>query len=310
MSGYDITAALKLSGENALQRRPAVCILHAAFRKSIGDTVGLQSRSGEKAFASLQKKPGIRRRTARSLGAAKYSPTMSDSEAKTIEAKAFSLVGENLAQFPVARNDRVADQVYRHLRRAISSETIAPGTRLRETEIAAAMKVSRTPVREAISRLIGDWLVREISTGGVEVVDVMAEFSEIYHIREALELCAARLAARRITREQLNRLKELLDLQRTASFKERVQINQQFHLTIAEASGSPRLFQMIRGFREFFLNRRWISQQDTKMAKQAREDHEQIVAGLRAGSPARVERILRRHLKLGRNELMAGAKTE
>jgi DNA-binding GntR family transcriptional regulator len=235
---------------------------------------------------------------------------MSDSEVRAIERKAIALVAENLAQFPVARNERVADQVYRHLRQAILSETIAPGTRLRETEIAGAMNVSRTPVREAISRLIGDWLVREISTGGVKVVDATAEFTEIYYIREALELCAARLAARRITREHLNRLDELLKLQRTAPFKERVQINQRFHLTIAEASGSPRLFQMIRGFREFFLNRRWISRQDTKMAKRAYDDHAQIVAALRAGSPARVERILRRHLKLGRNELMARTKAQ
>ena len=274
-------------------------------------TVRRQLRSGENFFARFAEWNSNRgRRTARSLGAAGYSPIMSDSKAKAIELKAFSLVAENLAQYPVARNDRVADQVYRHLRQAILSETIPPGTRLRETEIAGAMNVSRTPVREAISRLIGDWLVREISTGGVEVVDAMAEFTEIYYIREALELCAARLAARRITHEQLNRLNELLDLQRTASFKERVQINQQFHLTIAEASGSPRLLEMIRGFREFFLNRWWISQQDTKMAKQACEDHQQIVAALCARSPARVERILRRHLKLGRNEFMAGAKTE
>src|SRR6185437_2306848 len=175
---------------------------------------------------------------------------MSYSELKPAELKIYPAVAENLGQAPIARNDRVADQVYRHLRRAILSDQIAPGTRLRETEIAAALKVSRTPVREAISRLIGDWLVREISTGGVEVVDAMAEIAEIYYIREALEICAGKLAASRITRAQLERLEKLLKLQRTASFRERVKINQEFHLTIAEAAGSPRLFEMVRGFRE------------------------------------------------------------
>jgi DNA-binding FadR family transcriptional regulator len=56
---------------------------------------------------------------------------------------------------------------------------------------------------------------------------------------------------------------------------------------------------MIRGFREYFLNRRWISKQNSKLAKRARDDHKQIVAALRAKSPDRVERVLRRHLKLG-----------
>jgi DNA-binding GntR family transcriptional regulator len=219
-------------------------------------------------------------------------------------------VASNLAKFPVARNERVADQVYRHLRQAILSEKIPSGSRLRETEVAAALKVSRTPVREAISRLLGDWLVREISTGGVEVTDCGAEMGEIYHIREALELCAGRLAAKRISREQLGRLEDLLRAQETASFNRRVQINQEFHLTIAEASGSPRLLAMIRGFREYFLNPRWISKQHTDMAKRAHADHKQIFAALRARSPERVERILRKHLKLGWDELITNRKPD
>ena len=234
---------------------------------------------------------------------------MSDSAIHSIE-KPHSLIGENLAGFSVTRKDHVTDQVYRHLRHAILSDKLAPGTRLRETEIAIALKVSRTPVREAISRLIGDWLVHETGTGGVEVVDAMAEISDIYHIREALELCAGRLAAAKITDEQFDRLDHLLTQQRTASFRERVRINQQFHLTIAEASGSPRLLEMIRGFREYFLNRRWISRQDSRMAKQALDDHMEIIAALRAHSPNRVERILRRHLKLGWEEVIAATKSE
>lgn len=216
-----------------------------------------------------------------------------------------STVVENLSQLPVTRSDRVADQVYRHLRKTIMSGEIAAGTRLREVEIASAMNVSRTPVREAISRLIGDWLVHEISTGGVEVTDVMAEAADIYHIREALELCAARLAAVRITAEQLNRLEGLVEETPTASFKERVRINQKFHLTIAEASGSRRLLEMIRGFRELFLDYRWISRQNSDYAHRAYDDHKKIVAALRAKSPSQVERLLRAHLKLGWEELKA-----
>jgi DNA-binding GntR family transcriptional regulator len=235
---------------------------------------------------------------------------MDKSETKATEIKGGDPSVGILAQFPVARADRVVDQVYRHLRHAILSEKISAGTRLRETEIAAALKVSRTPVREAISRLIGDWLVREISTGGVEVVDAMAEIAEIYYIREALELCAARLATTRISPGQLEKLDKLVKDAPAASFKERVRINQQFHLTIAEASGSPRLLDMISGFREYFLNRRWISRQNSKMAKRALEDHKKIVAALRAGSPDKVESVLRSHLKLGWEELISHSKVE
>jgi DNA-binding GntR family transcriptional regulator len=229
---------------------------------------------------------------------------------EAVPAQSASAFAANLAQLPVARPDRVADQVYRHLRRAILSETIKPGARLREAEIATALKVSRTPVREAISRLIGDWLVREISTGGVEVIDATAEIAEIYYIREALEICAGRLAATRITREQLVRLDALAKQARHASFDERVRLNQEFHLAVAEASGSPRLLAMIRGLREYFLNPRWISRRESKLFKRAVEDHKRIVAALRARSPERVERVLRSHLKIGWDELVASAKLD
>jgi DNA-binding GntR family transcriptional regulator len=216
-------------------------------------------------------------------------------------------VTQNLAALAVARPDRVADQVYRHLRQAILSGTIKPGARLRETEIASALKVSRTPVREAISRLVGDWLVRAIDTGGVEVTDATEEIVEIFYIREALEICAGRLAATRITPEQLAVLDDLAKSARNASFRERVRLNQVFHLAIAEASGSKRLVAMIRDFREYFHNARWVSRQDSKLFKRAVEDHRKIVAALRARSPDRVERALRSHLRIGWDELRSKA---
>lgn len=200
---------------------------------------------------------------------------------------------------PVARPQRVADQVYRHLRRAIVGGKIAPGTQLREVDAAAALKVSRTPVREAISRLIGDWLVRELPTGGVEVVDIGDEVTDIFHIREALEICAVRLAAMRITPEQLEALDQLTDSAQGATLKERVRLNQRFHLAIAEASGSARLVEMISSFREYYLNPTWVARGDRKMVDRAIQGHRQIVAALRARSPDRSEKALRQHIKIG-----------
>ena len=207
----------------------------------------------------------------------------------------------------VMRAARVADQVYRHLRRAIISGEIASGARLREVEIAQALSVSRTPIREAISRLIGDRLVREHETTGVEVVDMAGDVADIHHIREALELCAARLAAERITDEQLRSLEELVRRGQKASSAERVRINHQFHLTIVQASGSPRLIDMLNSFNEYFLHPQSITRTEKKLVDQALRDHEEIVAALRARSPDRTEKILRRHLKLGLMQLVDGS---
>src|ERR1700722_6549718 len=138
--------------------------------------------------------------------------------------------GAPLAGSVVDRGERVADQVYRTLRRAIIMGELKPGSRLREVEVAETLKVSRTPVREAISRLIGARLLLELPVGGVEVVDASAELSEIYYIREALESCAARLAAQRITEPLLARLEALIAAAEaigSKSFDERVRLNQE-----------------------------------------------------------------------------------
>lgn len=217
-------------------------------------------------------------------------------------------LGAGLAGFQIERVQRVADQVYRSLRRSIVMGELKPGSRLREVEVAAALKVSRTPVREAVSRLIGDCLVRELPTGGVEVVDSSAELFEIYHIREALEGCAARLAAMRITEEQLSKLTSLIKAAEVLpynAFERRANINHEFHMAIAEAAGSRRLLEMISGFREFFMNADWLARYDQKSAKRALQDHRDIVAALRGHSADRVDRLVRQHLKAAYEKLLA-----
>jgi len=130
---------------------------------------------------------------------------------------------------------------------------------------------------------------------------------DIHHIREALELCAARLAAKRITDEQIQELEALVEKGEKASFADRVRVNQKFHLMIVQASGSPRLIDMLTSFNEYFLHPKWVTRTEKKSVDQALSDHRQIVAALRARSPDRTERILRRHLKLGLMQLTDNA---
>jgi len=205
-----------------------------------------------------------------------------------------------VAPVGIMRAERVSDQVYRRLRQSILHGEIAPGARLRETEIAENLAVSRTPVREAISRLIGDRLVRELSAGGVEVVDTRAEMEEIYAIREALEVCAVGLAASRIDGAQLEQLERLLATAEATSYLQhgrRADLNETFHLTIADAARAPRLAALIAEFREFFLNSSWLSQQTEDDARKALGDHRVIIDALRNGDRAAAETSLKKHLR-------------
>ncbi len=107
---------------------------------------------------------------------------------------------------------RAGDRVYAALREEIVTWRLRPGAELSEVEQAERWGVSRTPVREALSRLRADGLAvvgrgRTLAVSDVQPVDVV----RLFELREALETQAARLAARRCRPEQFAALAERFD---------------------------------------------------------------------------------------------------
>ena len=93
---------------------------------------------------------------------------------------------------------RASERAYRQLREEILNGLLAPGAGLLEVEQADRIGVSRTPLREAVARLIADGLVVGRRGRGFEVTDISVDsISELYELRQALEVQAIRLAALR-----------------------------------------------------------------------------------------------------------------
>ncbi|MDZ4044906.1 MAG: GntR family transcriptional regulator [Rhodoglobus sp.] len=93
---------------------------------------------------------------------------------------------------------RASEKAYRQLRAEILDGELSPGTVLAEVDQATRLGVSRTPLREALSRLSGEGLVAPHSGRGVIVTQVSVDnITELFELRQALEEQAARLAARR-----------------------------------------------------------------------------------------------------------------
>lgn len=91
---------------------------------------------------------------------------------------------------------RAGERAYATLLEDIQSGVLAPGTVIGEVEQAARLGVSRTPMREAIGRLIGDGLVVQASPRVTVVSDIDAhDIRDLFQVRRALEESAARLAA-------------------------------------------------------------------------------------------------------------------
>jgi DNA-binding GntR family transcriptional regulator len=106
-----------------------------------------------------------------------------------------------------------AHLVYSELKRRILSLELEPGERIFEPAMAASLQVSRTPLREAIRRLISESLLEQQTTGGVFVpaLDAMA-ISELYDVRAAIESLMAREACMKASPADIARLEGIVEL--------------------------------------------------------------------------------------------------
>lgn len=150
-----------------------------------------------------------------------------------------------------ASSAAAADAAYATLRDAILRGHLRPGDRLAEVQLAREFGVSRTPIREAIFRLEAEHFATRVVRRGLVVRTISEEqVLEVYTVRAAFDLLAARLAAEHATvpdRARLHWLNE--QIQVAADRAERahmIELNIQFHEALAEAAHNGMLLHFVR----------------------------------------------------------------
>ena len=142
------------------------------------------------------------------------------------------------------------DEAYDRLRRLIEEGTLGPAERLRDEEIAGWLGVSRTPVREALARLVDDGLVETAANRFTRVTDLRpADAAEGYPVLAQLEALAAADAAAIATPQTLERLREASDRFTWSVWREdgaeARTAEADFHATLVAASPNLQLRSMI-----------------------------------------------------------------
>lgn len=115
------------------------------------------------------------------------------------------------------RAPSLAEQIYQRLRYQLRAGTFAPGERLVESSLAQQLVVSRSPVREALSRLSADGLLESRGSGFQVVMPTPQDMAEIFEMRRLLEPPAARQVARAVTPELADELTAALERARAAA---------------------------------------------------------------------------------------------
>jgi DNA-binding GntR family transcriptional regulator len=149
----------------------------------------------------------------------------------------------------------LADAVYETLVEAIVSGTLAPGEELSAVALATRFQVSRTPVTEALQRLLHDGLVEQPANHQARVARLARhDVIEIYEVRGHLEAAAAELAATRMRAEDVAALRGRAEVLISQSSdpdwpRRAIDFDLDFHAAVAEASGNRRLRHDIARYR-------------------------------------------------------------
>lgn len=210
-----------------------------------------------------------------------------------------SFVPDDAALRPFEPEDTLslAARAYRRIRDAIVAGSLAPGQRISERGLAAALDISAQPVREALRQLETEGMVESRPRSGTYVADLSpARLVEIGLIRATLEGLAAALAATRATAADRAALRDrLAAIEAGGNGPALAAANAALHEALHRAASSPDIQRLRRGLRAYdHLTRARILAAADEPAR-ARAEHAAIVAAILAGDAAGAEAAMRAH---------------
>ncbi len=193
----------------------------------------------------------------------------------------------------------LGEAVYRALLQGIRAGGWASGERLREEEVAAHLKVSRTPVREAFGRLLAKGLVQQARGRGLVVRSLdTAEVFELYAMREILEGAAARLAAQQASPAEVEALKDQSDrFEAAKDAADLARLNRIFHESLFQAARNRYLDRALQELQDGIGLLGITTFSVPGRPAPAAIEHREITAAVADRDPERAERAARAHIR-------------
>ncbi|MGE5219601.1 MAG: GntR family transcriptional regulator [Chloroflexota bacterium] len=207
--------------------------------------------------------------------------------------------------------ENLSARVYNQIKNLILCNEIMPGQKLHHQQLGERLGVSRTPVREALTRLVQEGYVSFLPNRGFTCKEIrMQEAEELYELREALEAFAVEKATATVTDAALRHLREKMnaygrDVQNRFT-RERLVYDQDVHLEIASLTGNEILKNTLNHvFERIVLKRRTDGLYDPARGVAAHQEHLRLLDAMERRDTAAAVAILRGHIQAGKQNVMA-----
>ncbi|HEV8275811.1 MAG TPA: GntR family transcriptional regulator [Streptosporangiaceae bacterium] len=201
----------------------------------------------------------------------------------------------------------MTDWVYEELKSAIVDLRLAPGDPLREATLADQLGVSKTPIREALTRLEQEGLVETTSFKGAVVTGYSRQdLLEIYELRELLENAAARTAAESmadVDRDRLDRIcRESRKLKKNHDAAGLAALISAFDDVLFEQVRNSRIRALIENLRAHLTRIGHLTAEIPGRIEASVDEHEKIVQAIAARDPEQAEQQMREHIRSVRDD--------
>jgi DNA-binding GntR family transcriptional regulator len=212
------------------------------------------------------------------------------------------------------RPENLSAQVYNQIKNLILCNEVLPGQKLHHQELSERLGVSRTPVREALTRLVQEGYVSLLPNRGFTCKEIrLQEADELYEMREALEAFAVEKATANLTDAAVADLAAKMtlyghDVEKRFT-RDRLVYDQDVHLEIARLSGNEVLARTLAQiFERIILKRRTDGLYDSARGRTAHQEHLRIFEAMRRRDTEAAVRIIRAHIRAGKENVLSDLK--
>lgn len=180
----------------------------------------------------------------------------------------------------------LTEEIANTIRSRILKGEYGIGERIKENQIAEELRVSRTPVREAIRQLETEGLIESIpNRGSFAIGFTKQDIADIYAVRAVVEVLAMKWAASKITEEELSRLQDEYDIMEFYTRKKDgdkvMEINKRFHEIIYNASRSRFLIQTLKSYQEYVQQTRKVTVYCEENLNEILKEHYDILQAMK-----------------------------
>lgn len=193
------------------------------------------------------------------------------------------------------------DVVFHTLRREILTGQMKPGERLMEVHLAGRLGVSRTPIREAIHKLEQEGLVIMTPRRGAEVAQITEKgLKDVLEVRRALDILSIELACDRMTEEEMEALGEAcIGFENATEGGDAADIAKadvSLHDIIVQATGNPRLQQLLNNLSEQMYRYRFLYIRDVSQHEKLIAEHREIFESILNRDKERAKAAVKLHI--------------